>query len=153
MPPKAAARLVANVVLGVIVAMTFPGCSSCPETTISELPSESRQYTAVTYTFECGPIPPFNVYLGLKGSDGGKRTEVVRVQNVPFELKSKWLGPNELLVEIECSLKDPAACVPPRDRTWSIDKKRVWRDVTLRFTVGPILQGVLSEQEQNRVVE
>ncbi len=107
----------------------------------------------MTYTFECGPVPPFNAHLALKEASGSKTMKVLRIQNVPSEPKVSWLGPGELLVEIECSLEEANACLPPTNRTWSIDKKRQWRSLTIKFKAGPRLQRILTSEDLRRLVD
>jgi hypothetical protein len=46
--------------------------------------SPSRQYSADVYIYECGPVPPFNVYVGLSKNEENP-TEVATILEAPIE--------------------------------------------------------------------
>jgi hypothetical protein len=142
-------KVAASRILCVVVIAEVCGCGSCPQTTVSRETSPSRQYSAVVYMYECGPVPPFNVHVGLSKNEENP-TEITSILEAPMEPRPKWLSDTELQVVFDCSLDGKAACAPSPGRNWSVTKGTKWRDVRISYVASDKLRARLSAADVDR---
>ena len=103
--------------------------------------SPSGAYTAGTYAFWCGPVPPFNERLGLKLSPDCEYDEVAAILDAPYSTSFKWTGDKRLQIIIDCQFTAASACIHSR-RHITIQMRKRWRDVQLEYLVGARLKSM-----------
>ena len=126
----------------VIVISLLPIACHCPPKVRSEVTSPSGEYVASSYSFECGPIPPFNEHVGLKDSTASKFDEIAAVVEIPYVATLHWTGGKELQVVIDCRFEEASNCLPRPGRHPSIKMRNRWKDVRVKYEVGPRLIAV-----------
>jgi hypothetical protein len=139
-------------IFAVAVLAEVWGCEdSCPPTSLLQEMSPSRQYSAGVYTYDCGPVPPFNAYVGLSRRDE-KPTQIASIVEAPMEPRPKWLSDTELQVVFDCSLEAEALCAPSPGRHWSVTKSAKWRDVRITYVASDKLRARLSAADVERLL-
>jgi hypothetical protein len=113
--------------------------------------SPSRQYSAAAYMYACGPVPPFNFYVGLSESEE-KPTQVASIVEAPIELRPRWLTDTDLQIVFDCSPDTEAPCAPSPGRSWSVTKGEKWRDVRITYVVSDNLRARLSAANVDRLL-
>jgi hypothetical protein len=134
----------------VLLPFILAGCE-CPRETIAEAvsPSPSRRYTAVAYDRNCGVLGDFNMRLGLKETALYDMDEVMRADNLWYELRLEWLANDQLRVTFVC-LKDAKGC-GASDRYWTAQWKSQWRDVHITYAASDEVMRGLSPSDLRRL--
>ena len=122
----------------VAISLVLPGCGLCPPTPKLEATSPSGAYTAGTYSFSCGPVPPFNERLELKLSTDDEYDDVAMILDAPYSASFKWTGDKRLQIIIDCQFTAASACIHS-GRDITIQMRKRWRDVQLEYLMGPRL--------------
>lgn len=130
------------IVCCVLTPFAATACGVCPPTPKLEATSPSGEYVALAYTFECGPVPPFNERVGLKRSSDFDFEEVAGILDVPYSASFKWTGSTKLQITIDCPLATTSECIPPAGRNVTIEMRGEWRDVQLEYVIGPRLSSL-----------
>src|SRR5436309_2681732 len=125
------------------------GCGLCPPTPKQEASSPSGEYVAGSYSFECGPMVPFNERVGLKLSREPEFHEVALILDAPsYSSRFNWTGPRTLQIIIDCLFTAAADCMPtaegrsPRGHHITIQMRKRWKDVQIEYVVGPRLKSL-----------
>lgn len=126
----------------IAISLVLVGCGVCPPTPKLEATSPSGAYIARTYSFECGPIPPFNERLGLKLSTDSEYDEVAAILEAPYSASFNWTGDKRLQIIIDCQFTGAPDCLPASGRHITIQMRKRWRDVQLEYLVGPRLKSI-----------
>jgi hypothetical protein len=141
---KRAASLLVVAFAGVIPA----ACGRCSPENVLEVPSSDGQVVAATYVRECGPVPPFNSFVGIRGVNEDAFGEVANVHDLGWQMELRWVGMRELLVTFDCT---EYHCGARDDRHWEVLTQNSWRDVTVRFDVGERLRHALKPEQLARL--
>jgi hypothetical protein len=128
------------------------GCSVCPPTITKRVELPSHQYLAGEYTYACGPVPPFNAFVGLSVANEQKPTQVASIREAPMELRPEWVSNTELQIVFDCNSDADAACAPSAGRHWSVGKTAKWRDVRISYAATERLRARLSPADVDRLL-
>jgi hypothetical protein len=134
-----------------LLGVLFSNCVECPPAERDRRASPDGAITAISYSNECGPVPPFNERVAL--TDGHAREDVATVLEAPITLSTEWRKPRALLMTFGCPPDRRAACLPAEGRNWSVRSKRRWRDVSIVLEVDEHLKSVATPEMLKRLLE
>jgi hypothetical protein len=141
------------VTAAVMVSAVLSACSDCRTSNEQPLRSPTGALVAATYSYACGPIPPFNWHVGVRHASGASYQEIVSIRDAAFEAHIRWETNDTLLVIFECSENPAAACAPPKDRYWSVSSTSRWDGVRVRYEIGPRLERQLDVKDQEKLLQ
>lgn len=124
----------------VVMPIAALACGDCPPTPKAEATSPSGEYIARSYSFDCGPVVPFNERVGLKRRADSQFDEVAAILEVPYSASFNWTGTNTLQIIIDCRVTTASGCIPAAGRNITIRTRKRWKDVGLEYLVGPRLR-------------
>ena len=138
----------ASCTLLVLMACTAP----CPETVDAKVSNPSNTLVAERFSYECGPVPPFNMAVRLRARDGSSGDQLVlRITEIPLTAELSWSSDTVLDVLIDCPFADSESCIPA-GRHWTIDRTPPLGDVSVRYKLGPGLARMVDPPLRERIV-
>jgi len=141
------ARRAASLLI-VAFGVMLGACARCPPEGVRELPSPDGQFVAATYVRECGPMAPFNSFVGIRGADDRAFAEVANIRDLGWQTELQWLGERELRVTFDCTAYH---CGGRDDKYWEVLTKDIWGDVTVSFDATDRLRHALTPVELARL--
>ena len=136
----------------IVVAAFSTRCFDCKPTFYGDPKiSPTREYVSASYSYDCGPVPPFNSHVGLRRAAEASYHDVVSVLDAPFDAHAEWRGAKKLLVTFDCPDDPQAGCAPPTKRYWSVRPSKQWAGVEISYAVGPRLKALLTPESLARL--
>ena len=120
----------------------------CPPKVVSESKSPSGTHTAVSYSYDCSAIMPFNAYVGI--TEGGRELlhEIAAVHNLGWTMRASWRTPRDLVITFDC---EGPFCSARTDRSWSVTGNSRYRQVRVHYALSPSLRRGLTDEDIRRL--